>query len=461
MNTLVNVVVVGVILFGAGVVSAQQSVTLEEVTPVWYSGDQPIIPVDYDVTFRLRVTNTNGMGCRYNFGGLFTISSPDGATWGTTVLDTTPSFGKAMFDAFVFYPGTVTGSGTDTIGLAAMWLGMNQNDALYDGYDDIALTIRISPDPSSAGAHICLDAISDPSGVPLGFEWLWNAFDGCENVAPDWGGAYCFEINEPPCIPPMFTDAVPTEIKDPYCDFLGATFEAYWPDPGGCGGDITYAIVEGPGVIDPVSGVWTWNDPSIATYAGQTVPLTIKACGEIICARKTYYVTPTYGKVQFLEGCGASMETRSFLEVQTTFSAEASCPGATLTYFVADADGASGPASFDGGILTYVPFTTGTFDWTVGVTSGSDTAYCGIQFVVTPCCGYFSGGFSGNTDCSPDGKMTLTDVTRLIDYIYLSRARLCCLENGDTNGDGTYSLQDVTRLIDHIYLSKNPTYKCE
>ena len=93
MKNLIIATLVGSMIFGAGAVLAQQSVTLEEVTPVWYLGDQPIIPVDRDVTFNLRVTNVNGMGCRYMVGGLFTISSPDGAIWGTTVLDTTPAFG--------------------------------------------------------------------------------------------------------------------------------------------------------------------------------------------------------------------------------------------------------------------------------------------------------------------------------------------------------------------------------
>ena len=76
------------------------------------------------------------------------------------------------------------------------------------------------------------------------------------------------------------------------------------------------------------------------------------------------------------------------------------------------------------------------------------------------CCGMYTFGFTGNTDCDFEGKMNLQDVTRLIDRIYLSRLDLCCEENGDTNADGTMNLQDVTRLIDHIYMSKNPTAQC-
>ena len=76
------------------------------------------------------------------------------------------------------------------------------------------------------------------------------------------------------------------------------------------------------------------------------------------------------------------------------------------------------------------------------------------------CCGYYTSGYTGNTNCDVDGTRNLQDVTRLIDFIYLSKQALCCSANGDTNGDGVSNLQDVTRLIDNIYLSKLPTEAC-
>ena len=78
------------------------------------------------------------------------------------------------------------------------------------------------------------------------------------------------------------------------------------------------------------------------------------------------------------------------------------------------------------------------------------------------CCGHYMSGFTGNTDCDPQGKTNLADVTRLIDRIYLSKALLCCDANGNVDGDseGTLNLADITKLIDHIYLSKAPTPAC-
>ena len=78
------------------------------------------------------------------------------------------------------------------------------------------------------------------------------------------------------------------------------------------------------------------------------------------------------------------------------------------------------------------------------------------------CCGIFTGGFTGNTDCDSQGKMALADITKLIDRVYLSKTPLCCEENGNVDGDteGKMGLSDITKLIDHVYLSKQPTATC-
>ena len=79
------------------------------------------------------------------------------------------------------------------------------------------------------------------------------------------------------------------------------------------------------------------------------------------------------------------------------------------------------------------------------------------------CCGKYTGGHTGNTNCDPAGIRNLTDVTRLIDRIYISRQLLCCEENGNTDGDpaGKLNLTDVTKLIDNIYLSRSETAACQ
>jgi hypothetical protein len=87
----------------------------------------------------------------------------------------------------------------------------------------------------------------------------------------------------------------------------------------------------------------------------------------------------------------------------------------------------------------------------------------GIGDACASCCGEFTGGLTGNADCSTDGKRNLADITRLIDRVYISKLTLCCEENGNVDGDGAakINLADITRLIDHVYISKDETATCE
>jgi hypothetical protein len=52
-----------------------------------------------------------------------------------------------------------------------------------------------------------------------------------------------------------------------------------------------------------------------------------------------------------------------------------------------------------------------------------------------------------------DGKVTITDVTDLIDYL-LNSASECCVICADVDGDGKVSITDVTELIDKL-LTRN------
>ena len=83
------------------------------------------------------------------------------------------------------------------------------------------------------------------------------------------------------------------------------------------------------------------------------------------------------------------------------------------------------------------------------------------------CCGLFNAGHTGNTNCSgiPAGETRawpdLSDITKLIDRVYISQAPLCCEENGDVNASGgDPDLADITKLIDHVYISQQDTPLC-
>jgi hypothetical protein len=74
-----------------------------------------------------------------------------------------------------------------------------------------------------------------------------------------------------------------------------------------------------------------------------------------------------------------------------------------------------------------------------------------------PCCTEYR----GNVDCSEFEQPDISDITRLIDFLYLSHGPLCCLPEADCNASGGEpDISDITALIDHLYLSHKPLPLC-
>jgi hypothetical protein len=80
-----------------------------------------------------------------------------------------------------------------------------------------------------------------------------------------------------------------------------------------------------------------------------------------------------------------------------------------------------------------------------------------ITLVVAPCCE----GMTGNADCSQSEEPDISDITRLIDFLYISHEELCCPGEADVDGSGGEpDISDITALIDHLYLSHDPLVDC-
>lgn len=70
-------------------------------------------------------------------------------------------------------------------------------------------------------------------------------------------------------------------------------------------------------------------------------------------------------------------------------------------------------------------------------------------------------GLTGNTDCSESENPDITDICRIIDFLYLSHAPLCCPDETDTDGSGgDPDITDITKIIDFLYLSHAPLASC-
>jgi hypothetical protein len=129
------------------------------------------------------------------------------------------------------------------------------------------------------------------------------------------------------------------------------------------------------------------------------------------------------------------------------------------------------------------PCFSGTYDWNElefdltaysGVVQimfrfGSDAAVIAEGWYIddisvegSGCCGIYTGGHTGNANCDEDGKLTLSDISRIIDRVYISKAPLCCEATGNTNGsvDCKITLSDITELIDAVYISKQSPEPC-
>lgn len=72
-------------------------------------------------------------------------------------------------------------------------------------------------------------------------------------------------------------------------------------------------------------------------------------------------------------------------------------------------------------------------------------------------------GVTGNVDCDSDGGVDISDVSVLIDNLFMTFTPLCCNPSANTDGDseGGVDISDLSILIDHLFLSFAPTAACQ
>lgn len=72
-------------------------------------------------------------------------------------------------------------------------------------------------------------------------------------------------------------------------------------------------------------------------------------------------------------------------------------------------------------------------------------------------------GLTGNVDCDPLDQTDISDLSALIDYLYISFGPLCC--KGEANIDGDINcgidISDLSALIDYLYISFTPPAACQ
>ncbi len=69
-------------------------------------------------------------------------------------------------------------------------------------------------------------------------------------------------------------------------------------------------------------------------------------------------------------------------------------------------------------------------------------------------------GAVGNTDCDPSGETTMSDLTVLIDHLFISLDPICCPGEAELDGEADITMSDLTVLIDHLFISLAPLSNC-
>ena len=81
-----------------------------------------------------------------------------------------------------------------------------------------------------------------------------------------------------------------------------------------------------------------------------------------------------------------------------------------------------------------------------------------IRTIYSGCCI----GTTGNVDGDPDEIIDIGDLTRLIDYLFISYEEPECMPEANVDGstDGVVDIGDVTKLIDYLFISFTPPASC-
>ena len=69
-------------------------------------------------------------------------------------------------------------------------------------------------------------------------------------------------------------------------------------------------------------------------------------------------------------------------------------------------------------------------------------------------------GITGNVDGDAWGQVDISDLTFLIDHLFINFPELPCDEEANIDGDGSIDIADLTFLIDHLFINFTPTSDC-
>jgi hypothetical protein len=69
-------------------------------------------------------------------------------------------------------------------------------------------------------------------------------------------------------------------------------------------------------------------------------------------------------------------------------------------------------------------------------------------------------GYTGNVDCDLGDGCDISDLSALIDNLYITFTALCCMEEANVDGQPGIDISDLSALIDYLYISFTPPAAC-
>jgi len=178
---LVLLVFLTVMLLPPASPRAETSVVLDHVDGLAFNGAiRAGEPITMYFSF---VSDVEGVQCATLGHRLY---SPDGATWSVPVIEAAAPNLAMYWDLGVFTNQFgCDGVSPDTLSFSGIKLFQS---GLPFGFSAPVYKISFEVDVSQVGKTICVDS----SWFPPGGIWDWLLGSG--DIAPDWGGPYCFEI---------------------------------------------------------------------------------------------------------------------------------------------------------------------------------------------------------------------------------------------------------------------------
>jgi uncharacterized protein (TIGR02145 family) len=322
------------------------------------------------------------------------------------------------------------GAGGDTVifGGAGGFVGDGNPTRAARGLDSgVFFVIKILTKVSDTGKYICIDSSTN---FPPANSWKWSSFNysPAYNAFPTWSGVRCFLIR-----PDADGDGVdntfdncPLTINDDQADFnsdgIGDACQtsAVTTPPGS---NITvqpadllqmqFSNVTAPGITQVV-----------VDHSGNPAP-------------SGFQVTP--------------VNSPAYYQVVTT----AAYTGTITVCFKYDESQLTGPEN-ELKLYHYSDVLNVWQDVTTSVNTDANEI-CGQVTSLSPfiiaepagCCI----GTTGNVDCDPADGADISDLSALIDNLYISFTPLCCPTEANVDGQPGIDISDLSALIDYLYIS--------